>query len=404
MTDDTALTSHAEQAPASRLRDLPRAVWALTAARAVNRLGAFSLPFLGVVLTVELNAPVTTAGWLLAAFGLATIPSRLAGGALADRFGRTTTICIGLVGTAMAQLWLALSHSVWAAGLAVVALGLFFELYEPPSQAIIADLTDARSRPVAYGLLASAMAGAGVAAGLLAAWLGGIDLRWLLVVDAATCLVCAATVWLVVRVNLHERTGPSPLGAIGPWQDRRLLLMLGSGTVFALLYLQLTMSLPLTLPARGLPAPHAGVLFTVSAVTIIVGQPLLRRGPLRGLDGFRAMTVGYAVLAAGLAGTAAATTLPGFIAATVLWSVGDLILLGHAWSIVAELAPVEARARYLAAFGLSWGIAAVLAPVLGTHLLDRGGPTLLWLTCAALASALAAAQPALGRYCSRPRP
>ncbi len=80
------------------MRDLPRAVWALILARAVNRLGAFTLAFLGVILTVEVGAPVTTAGWLLALFGLATIPSRLVGGALADRVGRTTTICVGLVG------------------------------------------------------------------------------------------------------------------------------------------------------------------------------------------------------------------------------------------------------------------------------------------------------------------
>jgi len=169
-----------------RVRDLPPAIWALTLARAVNRLGAFTLPFLGVVLTAELGASITTAGWLLALFGLATIPSRLVGGALADRIGRTTTICLGLVGCAAAQLWLAASHTLGSAAVAVLVLGLFFELYEPPSQAIIADLTDSHSRPLAFGLLASAMASAGVAAGLLATWLGGINLRWLLVADAAS--------------------------------------------------------------------------------------------------------------------------------------------------------------------------------------------------------------------------
>lgn len=382
---------------APRVRDLPPAIWALTLARAVNRLGAFTLPFLGVVLTAELGASVTTAGWLLALFGMATIPSRLVGGALADRIGRTPTICAGLVGCAAAQLWLAASHTLGSAAVAVVVLGLFFELYEPPSQAIIADLTDAQARPLAFGLLASAMAAAGVAAGLLASWLGGINLRWLLVADAASCLLCAATVWFVVRAGIHEATGSSAVEAAGAWRDRRLLLMLAAGTGFAILYLQITMALPLTLPARGLPAAQAGILFTVSAVTIVAGQPLLRWRRLRDRSSFEAMTIGYAVLAVGLAANGLATTLPGFIVATLFWSVGDLLLLGHSWSIVSELAPERARGSYLAVFGVSWGIAAVIAPLLGTQLLAHGGPALLWMSLAGAAVLLAAVQPGLAR-------
>jgi len=385
----------------SRMRDLPRAVWALILARAVNRLGAFTLAFLGVILTVEVGAPVTTAGWLLALFGLATIPSRLVGGALADRVGRTTTICVGLVGCAAAQLWIASSHTLITAAAAVVVLGLFFELYEPPSQAIIADLTDARSRPAAFGLLSSAMALAGVAAGLLAAGLGGIDLRWLLVADAASCLLCAATVLLVVRADISTPAGTNHVAMSDAWRDRRLLLMLAAGTGFAVTYLQITMSVPLTLPARGLPTADAGILFTISAATIVLGQPLLRWGPLRDRTGFEVMSIGYAVLAVGLAATGLATTLPAFVASTVVWSLGDLLLLGHSWSVVSELAPENARARYLAVYGLSWGIAAVIAPVLGTQLLSAGGPVALWSTLAGSALVLAAVQPGLARRCAK---
>lgn len=180
--------------------------------------------------------------------------------------------------------------------------------------------------------------------------------------------------------------------------------MLATGTAFAITYLQVTMSLPLTLLVRGLPVAEAGILLTVSAVTIVLGQPLLRWGPLRGRTGFEAMSIGYAVLAAGLAATAFATTLPGFVVATVVWSTGDVLLLGHSWSIVSALAPEGARARYLAAYGLSWGVAAVVAPVLGTQLLSAGGPVVLWMTLAAVALLLATVQPGLARRCAVPSP
>ncbi|MET9474552.1 hypothetical protein ABZY04_21940, partial [Streptomyces sp. NPDC002922] len=59
---------------------LPRAVRLLIVARGVNRLGAFSMSFLTVLVATQFGASAAVAGGVSAAFGLATIPSRLAGG------------------------------------------------------------------------------------------------------------------------------------------------------------------------------------------------------------------------------------------------------------------------------------------------------------------------------------
>ncbi|QWZ10709.1 MFS transporter [Nocardioides panacis] len=370
----------------------------LVAARAVNRLGAFTLPFLAVTLVRELDATVAQAGYLLAAFGLATLPSRLLGGHLADRIGGRATIVAGLVGTAAAQLLVAAAPGLWVAGVAVVLLGLAFEVYEPPSQALVADVTTEDQRPAAYSLMAGAMAAAGMAAGLLALALAGVGLRWLFVVDAATCLACA------VLVGMTIPAGP-PVVAARPrasaaWRDRRLLVMLGAGTGFALVYLQITIALPLTLVARELPVAGTGLLLTVSATTIVLAQPLLRPRLLGRLDDFAAMTGGYVLLSVGLFATGYARSLPAFAAAAVLWSLGDLVLLGRAYSVVAALVPAGRRGGYLAAYGTSWGFAAVVAPAVGTGLLTYGGPALLWSSLALLCLLLAAAQPVVRRVVS----
>ena len=68
------------------------------------------------------------------------------------------------------------------------------------------------------------------------------------------------------------------------------------------------------------------------------------------------------------------TTLATFLASTVIWSIGDLILLGRAYTIVAALAPPTGRGRYMAIYGTSWGLAAIAAPLVGTQLIERGGP------------------------------
>ena len=383
----------------------------LVVARTVNRLAAFSLPFSALVLVQQYGAPVSVAGLVLAGFGLATIPSRLAGGRLADVIGRRSTIVLGLTGCAAAQLAFAAAPGLGGAAVAVVALGLVFELYEPPSQALVADLCPEAGQPAAFALLGSALAAAGVLAGLLAAWLGHLDLRLLLVADAVSCLLGAALVrWgLPADRPSADPSSGAPSGSSsgpatvrssgpGPWGDRRLLAMLAAGTAFATLYLQISVGLPLTLVARGLPADRLGLLLTVSAATIVAGQPVLRRLPAP-RDGFAAMALGHLLLAAGLALTAVAHHLPTFVAATVVWSAGDLLLLGHPYAVVSRLAPAGATGRYLAAYGVSWGLAAIVAPLLGTQLIARSGPAALWLTGAAIALALAAAQPALRRAC-----
>ena len=372
---------------------LPGEVWVLVVARAVNRLGAFTLPFLAVTLVREFDASVPQAGRLLAAFGLATIPSRLFGGHLADRIGGRATIVVGLVGTAAAQVLLAVAPTLAVAGVAAVLLGLVFEIYEPPSQALVADVTTAEQRPVAFGLLAGAMAAAGMAAGLLAAAVAGFDLRWLFAVDAATCLACA----LLVGLRLPRGQVAVVPERRSAWRDRRLLLLLATGTGFAVVYLQIAITLPLTLVARGLPVGHTGILLTVSAVTLVVAQPLLQVGTVRRLDDFSAMTVGYLLLGAGLLMTGFAHGLPAFVVATVLWSLGDLLLLGRAYTVVAALAPTGARGGYLATYGLSWGVAAVVAPLLGTGLLAAGGAPLAWSVLAGLCLLLAAAQTVVRR-------
>jgi MFS family permease len=373
-------------------------VLVLVGARVVNRLGAFTLPFLAVVLVRDLGASTATAGLVLALFGVATIPSRLAGGRLTDRIGGKQTIVLGLTGCAGAQLAVALADSLLAATLATLALGLAFELYEPPSQAMIADLSAPSERPAAFGLLFAALAGAGMVAGLLAAWLGSVDLRLLFVADAVTSLTCAVLVAWRLPATSAARAGTGRSGGSSPWHDRRLLAMLASGTVFATLYLQVTIGLPLTLMARGLPVTQLGLLLSVSAVTIVLGQPLLssRRLPE---DGFDVMLVGYVVLALGLLGTGLATDLAGFVGATILWSLGDLLLMGRTYAVVADLAPEASRGRYLAVFGTSWGVAAIAAPFAGTRLLEAGGPGALWTSCAVASALLAAVQPALRRTC-----
>jgi hypothetical protein len=396
---------------AGRHGGVPRQVQILAAARAVNQLGAFSLVFLTVMLCRVMGASLATAGAVSALFGVATIASRLLGGRLADRVGRRRTILAGLTGCAAAQLGIAAAPDLVVAAVCAVLLGLAFELYEPPSQAMIADATEPGQRAHAYALLTTALAVGNTGAGLIADAVGHSGLRWLFVVDAASCLGCALIVRLALpagdcrqaRALRSPGSGDRPAisAAASPWRDPALLAMTAAGTAFALVYMLILIALPLSLSARGLNPASAGLVMATATLTLVVIRPALRIPMLSRLSGPVACGIGFALMAAGLAGYATAHSLAGLLAPTAIWSAGNLLLSGRAFAVVTALAPPGAAARYLAVYGLSWGIATMAAPVLATQVIGSLGPAVLWSGCAVLCATMSCGQPALMRAVTR---
>lgn len=370
---------------------LPRSVWLLATARAVNRLGAFSVPFLAALTVARFGTSAATAGLVTAAFGVATVPSRLLGGRLADRIGRRRSIVLGLAGCAAAQLAIAAAGTVGQVFAFAVLLGLVYEIYEPASQAMIADAVGPADRARAYSLFSAAIAAGGTGAGLIAAAVGRWDLRWLFVIDAVSCLACAVVVRRVLPLD-EPRRGGTDRGGPSPWRDRALLALLACGTLYALVFTQVMVALPLSMTHSGLAAADAGILFTVSAVTTVAGQPLLRLGRLAALSTPAMLASGCVLLAAGFTGYAFARGLVPLGLATVVWSVGDLFVFGRVYAAVAGIAPPEARGRYLSVYGLSWGFAGIAAPVAATQVLQNAGVTALWAGTAALCLVLAVLQ------------
>jgi MFS family permease len=393
--------------------EVPRQVRVLAAARAVNQLGGFSLAFLTVMMCKVLGAGLATAGAVSALFGLATIPSRLLGGRLAEWLGPRRTILAGLTGCAAAQLGIAAAPDLAVAAVCAVLLGLAFELYEPPSQAMIAEATEPGQRTHAYALLTTALAAGNMGAGLIANAVGHSGLRWLFVVDAASCLACALIVRLALPADPLPVSQPQPPSpdedlrvriALSPWRDARLLAMTTAGTMFALVYMLILVALPLSLSARGLNPASAGLVMATATLTLIVSRPVLRIRLVAGLSGQVACGTGFALMAAGLTGYAIAHSLAGLLAPTAIWSAGNLLLSGRAFAVVTALAPPGAAARYLAVYGLSWGIATVAAPVLAAEVIGSFGPAALWSGCAVLCAVMSCGQPALMRAVMRRSP
>jgi MFS family permease len=378
---------------------LPRAYWYLWAGTVVNRLGQFVEPFLALYLVQARGVSVTTAGLVLASFGLGAFVSQPLGGWLADRVGRRFTLVSGFVGSAAGLALLGTARPLWLIAVAAFLYGVVVDLYRPALSAMVADLVEAADRPRAYALIYWAVnlgvSFSGLLGGVLAlhGW-------WLLfTLDALTCLVFAV---LVARGVPETRPEPDPSdrGGYGPALHDRMLVALTLLTLAgAVVYMQAYVTLPLSMRADGLSSADYGVAYAVNPIVVICVQPLTLR-LLVSLPRIRVYAASIALLGVGFGLTAFAHHLWAYAATVLVWTFGEIAFNAVGPSIVADLAPERLRGRYNGMIGLAYGASVFLGPVLGTRALAVGR-SLLWGGCAGLCGAAALAAvllgPALGR-------
>ncbi|MEV1243234.1 MFS transporter [Nonomuraea sp. NPDC050022] len=371
-------------------RSLPVAARVLLWVRILNALGAYALSFLAVLAGPELAAAA------LALFGVAALLSRWAGALLLERFSPRGVLSAGLAATGLALFTLVLAQSPAQVLIAIALVGLAFEVYEPPSQELLARASEGEQRHATFAVLGVALSAAGAAAGLLAAVLLPLGVRWLVAADALTCLVAAAVaVSFLPRDDARsggrgaeqqagksgrraERpAGPNerrtePAGKSrhrterlsGRWRPPAALMRLTvAGTAFAIGSLAVLMYVPLALLERGaaswLPGLTLASAAALAPLTLWAARRLLA-GRSHGLIlGVGALLLGVLALV-----MAATTSVPLTIAAYLGCTAANSVLLGRWQAAVADAAPEDDRPRWFAVQGSSWGVAQPMVPPL----------------------------------------
>jgi MFS family permease len=374
---------------------LPRAFWALWVCQLVNRLGSFVQPFLVLYLTQDRHLSIGTAGAVAAAVGAGSVVSQLVGGWLSDRVGRRRTMLIGFFGTAAALILLGSARSmetIWAAAFAV---GLMGDLFRPAVQATVADLLGPSERVRAFGLLFWAInlgfSVSTVSAGVLASIGYGL-LFWL---NAGTSVVAALVIWsMVPETRPVASEGPArPLLPV-VLRDTTFLLVVLLQIGYATIYFQGYSTLPLAMAGDGLPSSTYGLVIALNGVVIVVVQPFVGRY-LAKVDRSKLLAVSMLVVGLGFGLGAVVHSWWGYGVSVVVWTMGEIGFAAVVGAVLADLAPVDLRGRYLGLAGMAFGVGAVIGPVLGTNALQHLGATMTWLMCALLGVVLLAGQLAL---------
>jgi MFS family permease len=372
---------------------LPRTYWYLWSGILVTKVGGFAVLFLSLYLTGPRHLTPALAGAVIGGYGVGGAAGTLLGGVLADRWGRRRTLLLAHLAGAGVLLALGLVPLIPVIAVLTALVGVCQGMPQPAFVATIVDVTAEADRTRAFNLQFWAFNLGTAAASLLAGLVAELSFTLLFVVDGAATLGTAALIFLRVPESLPHRVGRAapapPRGGLRiAVTDRIFLVFVGLTLVQAVLYTQSGTILPLAMKADRLPPSAYGLVISLGAVLIVLGQLFVPRLIERYRKG-SVLALATALISTGYGVVTFADALPVYLLAAVVWTAGSMLAAPPNAAVIAELAPAAIRARYQAVFYLTFSLAAFVAPALGgLSFQDLGAGH--WLVCAALGLAAAA--------------
>jgi MFS family permease len=394
---------------AQPLRGLPPSVWVINGGLALSVFGSGMVtPFLVIYLHEVRELSLGAAGAAVGAMYAVALGSGLVAGRVVDRVGARTTTAVALVLAAGAFVLLGGVRDPWQAYVVLAVAGIGTGGYWPGYATLLAALAPPELRHNAYAVqrIAGNIAlGLGaLTGGLIASIADPATFTVLFLANACSYLVFALSLAFVPAGSAEtERTPEHAGGYRDALRDRPFVAAIainaGLGTAGIA---QLNSTLPVFATREaGVSTAAVGAVFLCNTLTIVALQLPIAR-VLEGRSRMRALALvgGLSALAwlvalsANSAGLRLAAAL--LIFAGVVFALGECIQGVVQGPLVADLAPVRARGRYMALWLTSAQAAIALGAPVGAMLLEAS-PRALWLGAAAVCVAVAAAALALER-------
>ncbi len=345
---------------------LPGTYWVLWSGILVNRAGGFAVLFLSLYLTGPRHLSAALAGAVVGGYGIGSAAGTLLGGVLADRWGRRRTLLLAHFAGAGLLYALGLVHAVPVVATLVALVGLCQGAPGPAFVAAIIDVVPDGDRSRAFNLQFWAFNLGMVTASLLAGLVAEVSFTLLFAADATTTLIAAVLILLRVPESLpHRRVAGPRRGGLGTaLTDRVFMVFVGLALVQAVITAQGSTILPLAMQADGLRPTAYGLVTSLAGLLIVFGQLFVPALIARRRKGV-VLAAAMVFLALGYGCVTFAGSLPAYLAAASVWTVGQMLAAPPNATVMAELAPSAIRARYQAVFFLTFSLASFLAPALG---------------------------------------
>ncbi|HEY3420665.1 MAG TPA: MFS transporter [Methanomassiliicoccales archaeon] len=334
-------------------------VWVLFTSRLIDGIG-FSIvgPFLALFMYQGLGVPMVVVGLVLLVSGIAGAAGNLAGGLLADRYGRLGVMTYSMILRCLTFLALAVLVAFWPDIFAVafvLSLSMFFGgVFDPANNAMVADVVEPARRLEAYGLLRVAW-NLGFAFGPM---IGGILLVFSYSVTFLVSALISLVAGLIVAFMLTESYVPGPakerFTLVKELRNVKLLFLIFCLVCIPMFLMSGQFGTTYTVYANErvhIDTLTIGLVFGLNGVMVVLLQMPLARS-LEKRDKYLAMTLGTVIYAVGyflVAGVVEGITLA---ITMVIITIGEMIVVPVSTDLTVSMSSETERGKYLGIFGL----------------------------------------------------
>jgi MFS family permease len=359
-------------------------------ATVINRFGDFVMPFLTMYLTLKIGLSFGIAGIIVTISSLIGIPSSILGGKFADELGRKKTYLIAQGAAALSLLPCAFLKNPVPIVIFLLLSTFFHGAVRPPMNAIVTDILPPHQRQLGFSLQYLGI-NVGVALGpIVAGFLFNNFLPLLFIGDAVTSFIALFLIWKNIKEvkpeNLKE-TVYSEKEKEEKGSTISALLKRPQITIFLLVYIlysfvytQHRFSLPLTTEAvfGSSGASKFGFLMSINAFTVIFCTVAVT-AVTKHLKPLINITIAGIIYAVGFGMLGLVHSYYMFILSTVIWTLGEILVVTNFGVYLADNSPSNFRARFNAVGSLSWSLGAAFGTSIAGRFLQEIGLNYIWL-------------------------
>jgi MFS transporter, DHA1 family, multidrug resistance protein len=387
--------------------------------------GFFMLvPLISVHYTNNLHFAAAAVGLALALRQLTQQGLTLFGGALSDVVGPRRLIVAGALIRTVGFAGLAWANTLPLLLLMCLIAALGGALFDAPSNAAFAALSDPNERNRVFAL-------SGIAGGLgmtLGPLLGGLLVRFdfgLVCFVSAACFGVVGVLAALLLPDVRPAPGSRPafVASMGHiWHDRAFVALTALLGGYWFMWVQISTSLPLIaerLAQAPLPPTPGGalvglllaytspvaLLYTINSLLTIGLQYGIARVASQWLAPFNALALGVACIGIGLLCVSLADNLVGLLWCVMLYSIGSLFVAPTSRTLTAQMARPTELGAYFGFGSLALAFGGSAGNFMGGWLTDLSLqfdlPLLPWLTFGSVGCAAALGFVLLGRAVQR---
>jgi MFS family permease len=308
------------------------------------------------------------------------------GGALTDRIGRRALLLFGLVFSAASSDSMGLVDVFAVFFPLVVVVGLLSDVGWPAQSAMIADMLPEGQRAEGFGILRVARNVSWMVGPTIAGLLATQSYLLLFILDAISSIITAVIIYRLIPETMPERSQEAKSeslaqtfrGYLRGLADSSFVAFLIISMIMNLVYVQLYSTFSVYLrDAHGIPTQGYGFLMSMNATLVVFTQFSITRWTKRNPEMIM-LALGTLFYLVGFSSFGFVSSYALFAVGMLLITVGEMIVIPVAQALVARLAPVDMRGRYMATFAMAWTIPSAIGPWAAGVILDNFNPDWVW--------------------------